>query len=82
MLRGASRRKSLLITLEVVTGAKDHSEDAEIPVEADLGAKEDRADLAAPILTATIVEEGDIGAMNAHLQNKLRQIRPRNRNHI
>ena len=72
MLRGASRRKSLLITLEVVTGAKDHSEGTEIPAEADLGAKVDQADRAAPILTATIAEEGDTGAINAHLLNKLR----------
>ena len=68
--------------LEVVTGAKDHSEDVEIPAEADLGAKADQVDLAAPILTATIAEEEDTGAMNAHLLNKLRQIRPRSRNHI
>ena len=68
--------------LEVVTGAEDHSEDAEIPMEADLGAKVDRADLAMPIQTATIAEEGDTGAMNAHLRNRLRQIRPRSRNHI
>ena len=58
--------------LEAVTGAKDHSKDAEIPVEADLGAKEDRADRAVPNLTVTIAEEGDTGAMNAHLLNKLR----------
>ena len=49
-------------------------------MEEDLGAKVDRADLAVPILTATIAEEGVIGAMNAHLQNKLRQTRPRSRN--
>ena len=67
--------------LEAVTGAKDHSEDTEIPAEADLGAKEDQADLAMPILTVTIAEEGDTGAMNAHLLNKLRQIRPRSRSH-
>ena len=58
--------------LEVVTGAEDHSKDAEILVEADLGAKVDQADLAAPILTATIVEEGDTGAMNAHRLNRHR----------
>ena len=58
--------------LEVVTEGEDHSEDAEIPAEADLGAREDWADQAALILTATIVEEGDIVAMNAHLPNRLR----------
>ena len=79
MSRGASRRKSLLITLEVVTGAEDHSKDAEIPTEADLGVKVDWAELATLILTATIVGEGDIGAMNAHHLNRLRQIRPRSR---
>ena len=58
--------------LEAVTGAEDHSKDAEIPAEADLGAKEDQVDRAALIPTATIAEEGVIGAMNAHLLNKLR----------
>ena len=72
MSKGASRRKSLLITLEVVTGAKDHSKDAEIPMEADLGAKVDWVEQATLNLTATIAEEGDIGATNAHLLNKLR----------
>ena len=66
---------------EAVTGAKDHSKDAEIPAEADLGAKVDQADRAAPILTATIAEEGDTEAMNAHLLNRHRQIRPRSRSH-
>ena len=67
--------------LEAVTGEEDHSEDAEIPTEADLGAKVDQADQAAPNLTATIAVEGDIGAMNAHLLNKLRQTKPRSRSH-
>ena len=68
--------------LEVVTGAEDHFEDAEIPTEADLGAKEDWVEQAAPILTVTIAAEGDTGATNAHLQNRLRQIRLRSRSHI
>ena len=82
MSREVSRRKSLLITLEAVTGEEDHSEDAEIPAEADLGAKEDQVDQAALILTATIAEEGDTGAMNAHHLNRHRPIRPRSRSHI
>ena len=65
----------------VVTGEEDHSEDVEIPVEADLGAKVDQADQAVPNLTATIAAEGDTGAMNAHLLNRLRQIRSRSRSH-
>ena len=67
---------------EAVTGAKDHSEDAENPAEADLGAKVDRADLAAPIPTVTIAEEGVTGAMNAHLRNRHRLIRQRSRSHL
>ena len=35
----------------VVTGEEDHSEDAEIPMEANLGAKVDWAELAIPNLT-------------------------------
>ena len=57
---------------EVVIGEEDHSEDVKIPTEANLEAKVDWVEQAAPILTATIAEEGDTGAMNAHLLNKLR----------
>ena len=67
--------------LEVVTGEEDHSEDMEIPAEENLGAKVDQVEQAALILTATIVVEGDTGAMNAHLLNKLRLTRPRSRSH-
>ena len=58
--------------LEAVTGEEDHSKDTEIPMEANPGAKEDWVELAAPNLDATIAEEGDIRAMNAHLLNRLR----------
>ena len=68
--------------LEAETGAEDHSEDTEIPTEADLGVKEDWVDLAAPILIAITAVEGDTGAMNAHHRNKLRQTRPRSRSHL
>ena len=67
--------------LEVVTGGEDHSEDTEIPAEENLGAKVDQVEQAMLIPTVTIAVEGDTGAMNAHLLNRLRQIRPRSRSH-
>ena len=67
--------------LEVVTGEEDHSEDAEIPVEANLGAKVDQVEQAALNLTVTIAVEGDTGAMNVHFLNRDRQTRPRSRSH-
>ena len=65
----------------VVTGEEDHSKDMEILAEENLEVKVDWVEPAMPNLTVTIVEEGDIGAMNAHLLNRPRQIRPRSRSY-